>query len=92
MKTIGNGLQTKSQGESIILVRKYFTNARKGQLNFIKRPEGDLEQSELGFEFSLLMVIPKADDSAHSIQRQNYCFVLIYWLQLDIFRSIRYGL
>jgi hypothetical protein len=31
-----------------------------GQLNFIKRPEGDLEQSELGLEFSLLMGIPKS--------------------------------
>jgi hypothetical protein len=32
-----------------------------GQLNFIKRPDGDfLEQSELGLEFSLLMVIPKS--------------------------------
>jgi hypothetical protein len=28
MKTIGNGLQNQTQ-ESIILVRKYFTNARK---------------------------------------------------------------
>jgi hypothetical protein len=29
MKTIGNGLQNQIPGESIILVRKYFTNARK---------------------------------------------------------------
>jgi hypothetical protein len=61
MKTIGNGLQNQIPGRASFLSENILPMQESGQLNFIKRPEGDfLEQSELGFEFSLLMVIPKS--------------------------------
>jgi hypothetical protein len=53
------GYKTKPREK--ILSENILPMQESGQLNFIKRPEGDfLEQSELGFEFSLLMAIPKS--------------------------------
>jgi hypothetical protein len=51
------GNKTKSE-RRLLLSENILPMQESGQLNFIKRPEGDyLEQSELGFEFFLLMVI-----------------------------------
>jgi hypothetical protein len=55
------GYKTKPREKASSCLKIFYPMQESGQLNFIKRPEGDfLEQSELGFEFSLLMVIPKS--------------------------------
>jgi hypothetical protein len=43
MKVIGNGQQNQIRERKHLLVGKYFANARKRAINFIKRPEGDME-------------------------------------------------
>jgi hypothetical protein len=51
MKVTGNGQQNQIR-ERRLLSENILPMQESGQLNFIKRPEGDyLEQSELGFEF-----------------------------------------
>jgi hypothetical protein len=57
MIVTGNGQQNQIR-ERRLLSENILPMQESGQLNFIKRPEGDyLEQSELGFGIFLLMVI-----------------------------------
>jgi hypothetical protein len=54
------GYKTNPREKASFLSENILPMQESGQLNFIKRPEGDLEQSELGFGISLLMVIPRS--------------------------------
>jgi hypothetical protein len=50
MKVTGNGQQNQIRERRLLLSENILPMQESGQLNFIKRPEGDyLEQSELGF-------------------------------------------
>jgi hypothetical protein len=62
-----------------------FCRCRKRTAEFHKKdPKGDFLEIELGLAFSLLMDIPKTNDSTNIRIRQSF-FALIYWQQRVIF-------
>jgi hypothetical protein len=66
-KPLGWATKPNVREKASFLSENILPMQESGQLHFI-RPESDfLEKSELGFEFSLLMDIPKTNDSAFEI-------------------------
>ena len=75
-KIIGNGQLYPMPEKKIVSTRKHSANARKRTTSLYQKYETDfVQKSELDFGIFLLTVIPKNDDSSHSVSRQNHLFM-----------------